>query len=610
MTATFLNRLPELAMAIAMALSLATPASAQETALFDIAPGPLDRALSSFGEASGVTVLYDADLAEGHRSTGVSGEMTRDAALGELLVGTGLRFRRSGTGAVTLERIGAEPGAIAGGGIGEGTVILNEITVTARRFEETLQDVPGSVKVLSRDAIERSNLRNIDDLIPAIANLNVTDNGSIGAANLSIRGISAINGTTGPVVGVYLDDAILNPLAGSTAIAPELLDLERIEVLYGPQGTTFGRGTIGGAINYITRKPTSDFEARVSGELGSFPDGEVKALVGGALLPDDLLNARVSAFGRYSDGFIEAGDFDTPFGQFNSTDLNDLSSYGGRIALRSEPVEGLTLDWSGSFDRQNEDFRQGVSLSELERGNFISTANRTGEGQLDNFYTALRAEYAGAAGTFISNTAYVRSDNDLIGLDGDFLPADLSTVDFVEDLRSVSQEFRFESKSYDLPVLGQSEVLIGANFTFAKENDFFEISPLPLGEGLGLQGSSAATTNEIFDLGLFADARFRPTDTLEIGAGLRFSRVAVDFAGDGTGSFFGQGGAEFLTASDTFSAVTPRGSARYDATADLSTYVSVSTGLLAGGFNTFSDFLGQPFEEERAINFVGGVRST
>lgn len=160
-------------------------------------------------------------------------------------------------------------------------VLLETITVTARRREESLQDVPQSVAVLSGVEIDRSNLSDIRDYVAQLPNVNFTGGSQPFNTQVSVRGLSNLiaGSASGPSTGIYVDEVLINAIGGTNGIDLAVFDFERIEVAFGPQGTTFGRGSVGGAINLVTRKPTSDFEAELSLEGGSFPDGEVRGIV-------------------------------------------------------------------------------------------------------------------------------------------------------------------------------------------------------------------------------------------------------------------------------------------------------------------------------------------
>src|SRR6476619_4105080 len=155
------------------------------------------------------------------------------------------------------------------------------IFVTARRTEEKLQRVPASISAFNERALDRLQATDTTGLQGAVPNLNIVQGrGSSNATNIFIRGIGQPDAlqTFDPAVGVYVDDVYLSRIRGNQL---DLLDLDRLEVLRGPQGTLYGKNTIGGAIKFVTRKPGQDFRATGSIAYGSYGQFDVKAAASG-----------------------------------------------------------------------------------------------------------------------------------------------------------------------------------------------------------------------------------------------------------------------------------------------------------------------------------------
>ena len=556
----------------------------------DIAPQPLSDALRALGRQTGLQFFAGSELTQDLTAPSVSGRMSADEALRRLLDGSGLTYRYSDSDVVALERnrVVAESGPIR----------LDPITVTARRTEELLQDVPGSVFVLPSEELEKSNVQDVEDVALLAPNVTATETGSRASSSISIRGISDLTGVRGtsPTVGVYIDEVMLNPGSSTAGIDPNLLDLERAEVLYGPQGTVFGRGTIGGAVNYVTKKPTEDFEAELDGELGSHPDGLTRGLVNGSLTGDRTLMARLVAFGRYDDGFIE-----TP----NIGGSVDSQDYGGRLSLRSQPNDRLTLDLAGSFDRTVYRAPNYATLESVEGdGDLEFLINRDGENSVDRGLVTFRGTYDFDFGTLISNTSYLDLRNRL-DQDSDWTQVDIFVGDSETNQTSVAQELRFEGEPFAVPVLGETSFLLGANTMWYEEDldvDIFTgADSLLIGQPPGTSVPLSPSTEEIFDLGVFGEFRIRPIEQLELSLGGRFSFTDIEVAQEG-----------LETASQTFDAFTPKASILYEWTDDLSTYALISTGFKSGGFNALGTgpLDGREFDNETAINYEAGFKSS
>ena len=547
---------------------------------FAIAPQPLSAALLQFRLQSGFQVAYRTEDVRGLTTQGVTGRFTPEAALRRLLAGSGLGYRVSADKTVTLERTVVQEES--------GPMRLDPVTVTARRTEELLQDVPGSVFVLSSEEIERSNLENLEDVALRSANLNVTDTGDRAFNNVTVRGISDLTGTqtTGPAVGFYVDEVLLNPSGSTIGIDPNLLDLERVEVLYGPQGTAFGRGTIGGAVNYVTKKPTETFEAELGGEVGSHPDGRLRGVINGSLTGNRDLMARLVAFGRYDDGFVE-----TP----NIGGSNDEQDYGARLSLRSQAIDRLTLDLAASFDRRDYRVPSYATVDSLEDNGDLEFLNNVDDDRrIDRGLVTLRGSYDFDFGTLIANTSYLDVQSDIKG-DNDFSELDNGSNDQESTEASIGQEIRFESEGFSLPWIEEASFLLGGNGSWTENElfaDFFDASDTPF--------FRIDTGKDILDIGAFGEIRVRPVENLELSVGGRFTYNEVEVSQAG-----------FEDASQSFTNFSPKGSILYAWTDSFATYALISTGFKSGGFNALGTgaLSGRAFDNETAVNYEGGVKS-
>ena len=219
---------------------------------------------------------------------------------------------------------------------------IEEVVVTAERRESSVQDTAISITAFTGEFIEDFGLRNQEDLqnyIPAT---------TIQPYDLSVRGIGRLYRALGgdPGVATYFDGAYSEDF-GIASTEGGLFDLERIEVLRGPQGTLYGRNGIGGAVNFISKKPTDEFQGEIKTIWGSYETKEVYAVLSGPII-DGLLNGRVTGVKRSRDGFIkELGDGTDTAGNPVSTGRNrDLNNYGDEnyaLALEFTPTENLSI---------------------------------------------------------------------------------------------------------------------------------------------------------------------------------------------------------------------------------------------------------------------------
>jgi iron complex outermembrane recepter protein len=183
------------------------------------------------------------------------------------------------------------------------TPVLEEVIVTARRYEESLQEVPISVSVLSTLELERLQIHDLTQLQYVTPNLSVAPGQTTGAsASIAIRGQyeSDTTPTVDPAVGLYLDGVYFARMTGANL---DLIDVERVEVLRGPQGTLFGRNTIGGAISIVPTHPTPEFAASLSAEIGNYDRQKYTGIVNAPLFAGQVetrLTAMHSEHGGYA----------------------------------------------------------------------------------------------------------------------------------------------------------------------------------------------------------------------------------------------------------------------------------------------------------------------
>ncbi|MEL6197036.1 MAG: TonB-dependent receptor [Pseudomonadota bacterium] len=593
-------------------LMLSGVVAAQGTVNFEVSPQNLAPALEAFTRQSGVQVSAAGDALAGRTTDGVSGALDVDTALGRLLAGTGLGYRFVGPASVVLSE--AQPDETGTGA----PVVLAPLVVTARRTEEALSDVPGSVVVLSDEELQRSGIEQGIDAFRRIPNISFTETADPANINLSIRGLSNFIGTagSGPVNGIFQNGILLNATGSLAGTDAALVDLERVETAFGPQGTAFGRGTIGGAINFVTRRPTDEFEASLEGEVGSYPDGRATAIVNLPLLEDGLLSARFVAFGGMSDGFLD-------FAPGESQDSLTREDAGGRLSLRSRPTDRLTLDASISFDRSGFDGQNSATLESVQAGDPVSAGNFIDESSVSRLLGSFQASYDFDVGQMQSTTSFFQSDVSFLS-DTDFTLGDFFVTDNDEESRSIAQELRFESDDFRVPGgAGEIAFNLGASVSFDRLELINDVDPGAdafafFGEQLGLgplpdDGSSFGTITErdAFNAGIYGDVRWRLIPDLEITAGGRFSFDRIESTSETVSSGLSAiltPPVPSVTDDASFTAVTPSASIKYDWTDDFSTYLAFSTGFRPGGFATVTSGV-QTFDEERARSIEGGFRA-
>ena len=250
--------------------------------------------------------------------------------------------------------------------------ILEELVVTARRREEGLQNAPIAISAYTGETLEYRGVTKLDEITRFVPNLTIENNPSFGGASNSaaiyIRGIGQKEflPTSEPGVGLYVDGVYI---ARSVGAILDLIDIERLEVLRGPQGTLFGRNTIGGAINIttVTPEPGDEF----GGEIGAAYGADDRINLRGALnIPmGDTLAARVSVASFQQDGYVDRSD---------GIDLGDDDTITGRLAVAWRPSDRLSLDFrlDATRDKENGPAMEllGIDFTDLSQLNGLVAA--------------------------------------------------------------------------------------------------------------------------------------------------------------------------------------------------------------------------------------------
>lgn len=215
-------------------------------------------------------------------------------------------------------------------------MVLEEVIVTARKRQETLQEAPLAVTALSGDQLTAEGLRNLSDLAGMVPNLDVATDAQ---AQVYIRGVGArnpsINYDSG--VGIYVDGAYLSRMQGSIL---DNVDLASVQVVRGPQGTLFGKNTTGGAIIYTTNRPVDEWEGEFEARVGNFGREDFKGTVNVPLI-EGTLNSRFSAWSVHRDGYVDNA--------WDGSERNEEDRVGGRGQLRWLPTDTVTVDLNLSY---------------------------------------------------------------------------------------------------------------------------------------------------------------------------------------------------------------------------------------------------------------------
>ena len=325
---------------------------------------------------------------------------------------------------------------------------VDEIVVTAQRRAQSLSEVPLAITALDGDSLSKQGITNSAELASAVPNLQISSPYGNTQPNFSLRGVSVANeynSNQASPIGVYIDDVYI---AARTSQGMGLFDLDRVEVLRGPQGTLFGRNTTGGAINFITRGPTLTGEnGYVEAGYGNFNTYTAQGAFEETLI-DGQLGFRIAA--NYVKG---NGQIENVFP--GGSDPNSQDSRQVRVSLRFKPGDGpldIKIRAYGGRDNPTQAAVQGLLPSREGLGFFQVDENRIGENQTSSSGIAVNVALAVSSDlTITSISSYDIGRQDLQQA-ADGSPLDILDIDWQSHFRQYSEELRanYQTKQFNL----------------------------------------------------------------------------------------------------------------------------------------------------------------
>jgi iron complex outermembrane receptor protein len=234
-------------------------------------------------------------------------------------------------------------------------VTLQAVTVTSTRREESLQKVPVAVTVVDGEQLERDNRTDIASIAQQVPTLNFRPNASNKDSSLFIRGVGTISTSPGvePTVATVVDGVVYGRPGQATL---DLLDLERIEVLRGPQGTLFGKNASAGVLNVVTKEPSAETHGYIDQSFYTGNETRTRFGIGGTLVPDTLKGSLTTLFGSY-DGNVD--------NKANGQELNGYNRKGARGKLEFTPNDDVKLTLIGDYMQNHSDAPNGVISQSL-----------------------------------------------------------------------------------------------------------------------------------------------------------------------------------------------------------------------------------------------------
>ena len=514
---------------------------------------------------------------------------------------------------------------------------IETILVTAQKRTQRLVDVPSSISALNGELLKQSSAQQLSELEGLVPNMNIEDINSFNN-KVSIRGVGSHsrNISFDTRVGVYLDGVYLGQSPG---LSMDLLDIERIEVLRGPQGSLFGKNTVAGAINMISKKPSDEVEGQFSARLGNFNARQIKGY--GNIPISDGVALKLSASQVSRDGLVENVHPNARGSVGNRDSLN----YRSQLLIdRFDDLELLlTMDGSSAderplFGEHTSDMTGSLRAEPAARpirvtnNDFLANEKRNTSG------LSLEANYQLNNGASLRSITAQRDTRLRFVSDLDYGPLDVFRLSYKDEYDQLTQEFQYlspasESFEYllgayyyqqdsltDRAALPGSQVVPVSNQTFLRS----VLAQFGLDTLVGTPFERLYPTGNIRHQGtvdtqsfaLFGNMTYRFSPQWELGLGLRWGqeRKKVDWNIDGSGSGFMNITSASLQDKIDDTNLLPSLSLSYTLDRNNVAYLRYATGSKGGGFNldfiTAEQLQALTFDKETSRNIELGIKGT
>jgi iron complex outermembrane recepter protein len=488
---------------------------------------------------------------------------------------------------------------------------LETVTVTAEKKEELLQQIPVSITALSAKQVQEFRLWNSKDLTGIVPNL-YSGNSGDGRNVTSIRGITTTS--YDPAVATYIDG--VNQFSLDTYI-PQLSDVERIEVLRGPQGTLYGRNAMGGVINIITKQPGNTTSGFAELNYGNYNQQRYSAGIRTALVKNKLFFGAAGVFAKRNGYYTN---------EATNKSFDKQQELSGNYYLKYLPAAdwAVTLNAKHQNNRNNGAFPLVNGVEDAFSNPFKLNQNAVGK-MIDNtFNTSLSVNHSGKQVDFSTQLAWQNNHRYYNApLDGDFSPADAVTVinDFGKQWNNVkvlTHELKFSSAASKSSVLGWT----AGTYFFHQNNPTKQATHFGKDAGLlGVPDSNFSTINTTkasnTGIALYGQINYSLTKKLTLIAGLRYDYENKKL--NVLGEYQKDGGDGFVTRPDTsgsahFSAISPKLGLKLQVAGNSNLFATYSRGFRTGGLSQLSSDPSQPplypYKPEYSNNFEAGIKNS
>jgi iron complex outermembrane receptor protein len=503
---------------------------------------------------------------------------------------------------------------------------LEEIIVTAQRREANIQQVPIAISAFGSEALQNMNAVSMREIAWSTPNLVYEKGVTLNSATI-IRGIVPISGSAGsdPTVGYYVDEVYQG---GGVSSSLDLYDVERIEVLRGPQGTLFGRNTIGGVINITTKRPPGEFGGYVDAEYGNYDHTRLRGSIGGPLVEGKLNGSLAGVY------FDRSGTLDNVY---LDRDVNDIHEWSTRGALLYTPTEDVEFLFSGDYRKVDQTAKTYETLINNPFSlpgyfcvalypkpcNFQLNTNPydrkvfsdfEGKETLEAWNLALRGVVSFEGFDFVTITGYSSHDYFNSG-ESDLSPMHIGRNNDPEEIERLTQEFRLSSTGDGRLSWDAGVYYYHLDSLMAGQIELEQDALKALGEFQETYMIKTTTGDMVADsYAVFGSIDYAVTDRFKVTLGARYTYETKEIDYDQQDfeqelGFAILGGTVAYQDDDSWDSFTPALTLRYEADEAAMVYATVSNGFKSGGYNDGAgDVSGISFGPETLWNYEVGTK--
>ncbi|MFV0561694.1 TonB-dependent receptor [Malaciobacter mytili] len=449
---------------------------------------------------------------------------------------------------------------------------LDDITVTAQKKEERVIDVPISLSVFDEISIEDKSISSLEDIGKYTPNLILYNTGQEGLIVPSIRGISGNVLSYSTPVGLYVDGI---PTTSAFGFDDALGDIERIEVLRGPQGTLYGKNSEAGVINIITKQPNNEISGKIFSTIGNNKRKDVGFNISGPIVKDKFY-VGVTYKHQQKDGFIK--------NSLTNEYINDKKSDYGKLILRTTPTDNLDLSLIISKNKEDNGAHNWVSSKDNKKE--VSSNLKGYSTPIDTTY-ALNINYNLDEYSKIKSITTKKEYKDKAIVDADMTPLTLRHIYKNNELNTISQELRYET------LFDKVELISGIYLD--KKNDDLHTRIVTLFNPIGFANPQEMNSKSV---GVFTNIIYPLNEDWILKAGVRYDKEKKQLEVKNTN----------IDLESSYSNISPKIGLQYNINQNQMSYFTIAKGYRSGGFNPYAPLNKQAYDEEKLISYELGYK--